>query len=90
MAALINAPNLTSISTRADNPKPAPARFPVLKASPPRVIMIVSTCPAPGNRSFTISCAGFPRIVTIRQIFNCAPISSKMEIRMINPKLASN
>jgi hypothetical protein len=51
---------------------------------------MVKKCPAPGNTSFAKSCALFPLAHSIRQIFNCAPMSSNIEMRITNPKLANN
>ncbi len=44
--------------------------------------------PSPGNTSFAISCARFPDTAMMRQMFSWAAISTRMEIRMTNAKLA--
>jgi hypothetical protein len=44
----------------------------------------------PGNNRLDISCARNSATATMRQIFNCAAISSKMDIRMTKPKLVSS
>ena len=53
--AVIAAPHLTSSPNIAFNPKPAPAMFPILKASPPKAINIEIKVPNPGNTLFDTS-----------------------------------
>ena len=53
--AVIAAPILTSIPKIAFNPKPAPAIFPILKASPPIPINIEMKVPRPPKISLATS-----------------------------------
>ena len=87
---LMMAPVLTSTPVITFTPKPQPAIFPILKTNPPNAINPAKKYPNPGNILFAISCARFSLTVITRQIFSCAPISSRMEIRITNPKLVNN
>ncbi|MNT06465.1 hypothetical protein D3C86_756820 [compost metagenome] len=84
----IQAPVMTFTPKRASNPSPAPATLPILNARPPRIISSEINPPNPGNSLFAISCALISETAITRQIFNCTPISIRMDTRITNPKLA--
>ena len=82
---LITAPHLVSIPVSAFIPSPQPEIFPILKTRPPNPIRQERKIPRPGKSLFATSCARRLLTVIIRQIFNCAPMSSNNEIRITKP-----
>ncbi|EMI13904.1 hypothetical protein C883_3399 [Bacillus stratosphericus LAMA 585] len=49
-----------------------------------------NTYPRPGRTILAMSCPLFSETAMIRHTFVCAKMSSKMEIKMTNPKLAAS
>ena len=87
---LMMAPSCTLQPVNTCKPKPAPATLAILNANEPITISVVKKIPAPGKTLFARSGAYNFDTPMMRQIFNCAPISSNKEIRITKPKLASS
>ena len=62
----------------------------MLNAKPPSITNADKKYPSRGSNLFDRSCALNSLMVSIRQVFNCAPMSSKTETRITNPKLVSS
>src|SRR5690242_14734122 len=69
-------------------PRPAPAMFPMLKASPPNETRMARRVPSPGKSVFATSCARRSATATTRQMFSWAARSKRTETRIAKPKLA--
>ena len=61
--------------------------LPMLNAKPPMTTSIIKKKPRPGNNLLARSCALNSLMVSMRHVFNCAPISSNTETNITKPKL---